>query len=125
MHTAQYSAYLLAKAKGAPIEFVFPEEGLTLTPGVLGVVAEAPHPNAAQLFMDWFLSVPGQKVYDEISSLNSPRDGCATTAGRHAARQGQVAVSEGLAGVPGDARSVREGLEQSHRRSIGRMSVCQ
>jgi iron(III) transport system substrate-binding protein len=73
VHTAQYSAYLLAKAKGAPIEFVFPEEGLTLTPGVLGLVAEAPHPNAAQLFMDWFLSVPGQKIYDEISSLSSPR----------------------------------------------------
>ena len=73
VHTAQYSAYLLSKAKGAPVEFVFPEEGLALTPGVLGVVAEAPHPNAAQLFMDWFLSVPGQKVYDEISSLSSPR----------------------------------------------------
>lgn len=75
VHTAQYSAYLLAKAKGAPVEFVYPEEGLTLTPGVFGVVAEAPHPNAAQLFMDWFLSVPGQKAYDEISSLSSPRTG--------------------------------------------------
>lgn len=74
-HTAQYSAYLLAKAKGAPVEFVFPEEGLTLTPGIFGVVAEAPHPNAAQLFMDWFLSVSGQKAYDEITSLNSPRTG--------------------------------------------------
>jgi iron(III) transport system substrate-binding protein len=73
VHTAQYSAYLLSKAKGAPVAFVFPEEGLTATPGVLGLVADAPHPNAAQLFMDWFLSVPGQKVYDEITSLNSPR----------------------------------------------------
>jgi iron(III) transport system substrate-binding protein len=73
VHTAQYSAYLLSKAKGAPIEFVFPEEGLTLTPGVFGLVNEAPHPNAAQLFMDWFLSVPGQKAMDEISMLNSPR----------------------------------------------------
>jgi iron(III) transport system substrate-binding protein len=72
-HTAQYSAYLLAKAKGAPVAFVFPEEGLTTTPGVLGLVADAPHPNAAQLFMDWFLSLPGQKIYDAITSLNSPR----------------------------------------------------
>ncbi len=75
IHTAQYSAYLLAKAKGAPIEFVFPEEGLTLTPGVFGLVSDAPHPNAAQLFMDWFLSVPGQTAWDTISSLNSPRTG--------------------------------------------------
>ena len=81
VHTAQYSAYLLAKAKGAPIEFVFPEEGLTLTPGVFGLVAEAPHPNTAQLFMDWFLSAPGQKAWDTISSLNSPRDGAAPPPG--------------------------------------------
>ncbi|HVZ09518.1 ABC transporter substrate-binding protein [Rhodopila sp.] len=71
--TAQYSAYLLAKAKGAPVEFVFPTEGLTATPGVIGLVAEAPHPNAAQLFMDWFLSRTGQIAYDTIMSLNSPR----------------------------------------------------
>ncbi|MBS0643957.1 MAG: extracellular solute-binding protein [Acetobacteraceae bacterium] len=72
--TGQYSAYLLAKAKGAPVEFVFPEEGLATTPGVVGIVADAPHPNAAQLFMDWFLSLKGQKLYDEITSLNSPRN---------------------------------------------------
>lgn len=73
-HTAQLSGYLLAKAKGAPVEFVFPEEGMVNTPGFMGVVAEAPHPNAAQLFMDWFLSKHGQKIYDNIMLLNSPRD---------------------------------------------------
>jgi iron(III) transport system substrate-binding protein len=73
--TAQYSAYLLAKAKGAPVEFVFPTEGMATTPGVMGIVSDAPHPNAAQLFMDWFLSETGQKAYDAIMSLNSPRIG--------------------------------------------------
>jgi iron(III) transport system substrate-binding protein len=73
--TAQYSAYLLAKAKGAPVGFVFPTEGMATTPGVMGIVADAPHPNAAQLFMDWFLSETGQKAYDAIMSLNSPRIG--------------------------------------------------
>jgi iron(III) transport system substrate-binding protein len=73
VHTAQYSAFLLSKAKGAPIEFVLPEEGLVLTPGVLGLVTKAPHPNAAQLFMDWFLSAIGHRIYDEITSLSSPR----------------------------------------------------
>lgn len=72
-HTAQYSAYLLAKAKGAPVEFVFPQEGLVATPGVWGVVADAPHPEAAKLFMDWFLSVPGQTAYDKVMSVTSPR----------------------------------------------------
>ena len=74
-HTAQYSAYLLAKAKGAPVEFVFPTEGLVATPGVWGVVADAPHPNAAKLFMDWFLSEPGQQALDAILLVSSPRTG--------------------------------------------------
>lgn len=74
VHTAQYSAYLLAKAKGAPVEFVYPTEGMVVTPGVWGVVADAPHPEAAKLFMDWFLSVPGQTADDQVMSLTSPRE---------------------------------------------------
>ena len=31
-------------------------------PGVLGVVDHAPHPEAARLFLDWYLGVPGQTV---------------------------------------------------------------
>ena len=58
--TAQYSGYLSAKAKGAPIEFVIPEEGMIAIPGVMGVVDHAPHPEAARLFLDWYLGVPGQ-----------------------------------------------------------------
>jgi iron(III) transport system substrate-binding protein len=60
--TAQYSGYLMSKAKGAPIAFVFPEEGVMTTPAVMGVVTNAPHPEAARLFLDWFLGVPGQTV---------------------------------------------------------------
>ena len=58
--TAQYSGYLIAKAKGAPIVFVVPKEGLAVAPGVIGVVDKAPHPEVARLFVDWFLGVPGQ-----------------------------------------------------------------
>ena len=60
--TAQYSGYLIAKAKGAPIAFVIPEEGMMAIPGVMGVVDHAPHPEAARLFLDWYLGVPGQTV---------------------------------------------------------------
>jgi iron(III) transport system substrate-binding protein len=73
VHTAQYSAYLLLKAKGAPVEFVFPTEGLVVTPGVWGVVTDAPHPEAAKLFEDWLLSVPGQTALDQVMSVSSPR----------------------------------------------------
>jgi iron(III) transport system substrate-binding protein len=71
--TAQYSGYLQSKAKGAPIAFVNPEEGVIAAPTVLGMVDHAPHSEAAKLFMDWFSSVKGQTAYVETSSLYSAR----------------------------------------------------
>lgn len=71
--TGQYSGYLISKAKGAPIEFVVPEEGLAVTPGVLGAVANAPHPEAARLFVDWYLGVPGQIAMTKATMNYSPR----------------------------------------------------
>ncbi|MGP1667419.1 MAG: ABC transporter substrate-binding protein [Rhodanobacter sp.] len=60
--TAQYSGFLEFKAKGAPIEFIAPPTGLPAGPEVIGVANNAPHPQAARLFLDWFLSPLGQKV---------------------------------------------------------------
>lgn len=74
IHTAQYSGYLQFKAKGAPIAFVYPEAGLPAGPETWGVVADTPHPQAARLFMDWFLSPLGQKAYGDSLFVNSPRD---------------------------------------------------
>lgn len=73
IHTAQYSGYLEFKARGAPVAFVYPPDGLPAGPGVYGVIANAPHPEAAKLFMDWLLSVPGQQALDDALFLNSPR----------------------------------------------------
>ncbi len=81
VNTAQYSAYLQFKAKGAPVAFVFPTEGVTVTPGVWGVVANTPHPEAAKLFMDWLLSSPGQAAYDQVAFLSSPREDAAPPPG--------------------------------------------
>ena len=71
--TAQYSGYLLMKSKGAPVEFVYPPSGLTATPQPWGIVKEAPHPEAAKLFLDWFLGVPGQTANVTYQFTNSPR----------------------------------------------------
>jgi iron(III) transport system substrate-binding protein len=71
--TAQYSGYLIMKAKGAPVEFVFPREGLVATPQPYGLVKEAPHPEAARLFLDWFLGVPGQTAAVGALYYHSPR----------------------------------------------------
>jgi iron(III) transport system substrate-binding protein len=43
-------------ARGNPIGIVYPEDGTILTVGPSAVVAAAPHPNAARLFMEWLLS---------------------------------------------------------------------
>jgi iron(III) transport system substrate-binding protein len=72
--TAQYSGYLQFKAKGAPIAFVNPTEGVTAAPGVTGIIDQAPHPEAAKLYMDWFTGVPGQKAYVAATALYSVRN---------------------------------------------------
>jgi iron(III) transport system substrate-binding protein len=71
--TAQYSGYLQFKARGAPIAFVTPPEGLPIAPQTVGIIDHAPHPEAAKLFMDWYFSVPGQKAIVKATALYSPR----------------------------------------------------
>jgi iron(III) transport system substrate-binding protein len=81
IHTAQYSGYLEFKAKGAPIEYVYPATGLPAGPETYGLVSDAPHPNAAHLFMDWLLSVPGQSALSAALFVNSPRSDVPPPAG--------------------------------------------
>lgn len=71
--TAQYSGYLFYHQKGAPIEFIAPTDGLPAGPEVWGVTTQAPNPEAARLFLDWFLSPLGQKVQADYVFLHSPR----------------------------------------------------
>lgn len=71
--TAQYSGYLQFTARGAPIAFSYPADGLPAGPEVWGVVSDSPHPEAAKLFMDWLLSVQGQTAYGKVLFLNSAR----------------------------------------------------
>jgi iron(III) transport system substrate-binding protein len=73
IHSAQYSGYLEWKAKGAPVAFNVPPDGLPATPEAWGVVGDAPHPNAGRLFVDWFLSPAGQKANGEGLYLHSMR----------------------------------------------------
>lgn len=78
---AQYSGYLEFKQKGAPLAFVFPETGAPAVSETYGIVSNGPHPNAAELFMDWFLSPPGQQALAEALLLHSPRPDVPAPAG--------------------------------------------
>jgi iron(III) transport system substrate-binding protein len=75
IHTAQYSGYLEWKAKGAPVGFVAPADGLPATPESWGIPTDGPHPNAARLFIDWFLSELGQEAMAKNLYLHSARAG--------------------------------------------------
>jgi iron(III) transport system substrate-binding protein len=69
----QYSGYLLYKAKGSPLEVIYPPEGLMTQPETLGVVSNAPHPEAAKLLVDWLLGRPGQESMMQALYMNSAR----------------------------------------------------
>jgi iron(III) transport system substrate-binding protein len=73
VHTAQYSAYLQLKAKGAQLEFVFPTDGVIVAPAMYGIVDSPPHPEAAKLMLDWFMGKPGQASLQRHHFLSSPR----------------------------------------------------
>jgi iron(III) transport system substrate-binding protein len=66
---AEYAGYVLVKEKGANIEMIEPPDGLTATPILLGIPTNAPHPEAAKLFIDWALSQRGQAVYQGAKIL--------------------------------------------------------
>ena len=81
IHTAQYSGYLEWKAKGAPIGFVAPADGLPATPEAWGIPTDGPHPDAARLYIDWFLSDLGQAAMAKNLYLHSAREGAAPPPG--------------------------------------------
>ncbi len=54
--TGPVSTSTVTASRGNPIGIVYPEDGTVLTVGPSAVVASAPHPNAARLFMEWLLS---------------------------------------------------------------------
>jgi iron(III) transport system substrate-binding protein len=66
-----------ATRQGAPVNSVPPHtlkegDALSVTFGTLGLVNNAPHPNAAKIFINWFLSREGQIALQK--TLNTPQD---------------------------------------------------
>jgi iron(III) transport system substrate-binding protein len=61
---------------GAPIEAVFPPEGVPIIPYSEGIPKSAKNPNAARLFINWRLSQEGQafliKELGHLTSLKTP-----------------------------------------------------
>ena len=58
---AEYAGLSAVQEGRRRVDFVAPAEGLPATPLLVGVADRAPHPEAAQLFVDWPMSPRGQK----------------------------------------------------------------
>jgi iron(III) transport system substrate-binding protein len=67
-------AYQVNQA-GAKLKFVIPKEGAVLLPQAMFILAKAPHPNAAKLWVDFILSETGQKIMVDKEALMSGRSG--------------------------------------------------
>jgi iron(III) transport system substrate-binding protein len=57
------------KAKGAPVEFVFPAEGVSAVSEPVAILANTQNPDAAKAFVDFLISEEGQKVAAEMGYL--------------------------------------------------------
>jgi iron(III) transport system substrate-binding protein len=66
---------------GAPIGIVYPAEGTAVIPDGSALIANAPHPNAARLFLDFTVSKEGQALTVDKFGRRSVRRDVATPAG--------------------------------------------
>ena len=71
---ADYNLYRF-KAQGAPVECAYPRSGVPANTRPVAIPKNAPHPNAAKLFVNWRLSEEGQKVMQEGFGMRSVRRG--------------------------------------------------
>jgi iron(III) transport system substrate-binding protein len=67
-------------AKGSPVNFVFPEEGVTAVTEPVAILKTAQNPEAAKAFVDFLLSEEGQKLAASQGYLPA-RDGIEAPAG--------------------------------------------
>ncbi len=68
------------KAKGAPVEFVFPAEGVSAVTEPVGILKTAKNVDAAKKFVDFLLSEEGQKVAAKMGYIPA-RNGVALPEG--------------------------------------------
>lgn len=61
--------------KGAKLRFMVPAEGTVLLPQSMFILARAPHPDAARLWLDFLLSEAGQSIIVRNEAMISGRSG--------------------------------------------------
>lgn len=56
-------------AKGAPVKFVFPDEGVSAVTEPVAILSTAKNPDAAKAFVDFMISVEGQQLAADMGYL--------------------------------------------------------
>lgn len=69
------------KAKGSPIEYVWPEEGTVFIPSPIAILKNSKNYEASRLFVDYILSPEGQQVVVEVGDFYPVREDVAPPAG--------------------------------------------
>lgn len=87
-----YQAYRGVKEKGAPIEFIIPRPVTGTSYEQEAVISNAPHPNAATLFLGWMASAAGQEIRDKASGEGLPFPGYNTTTGKLIKSKEQLSI---------------------------------
>jgi iron(III) transport system substrate-binding protein len=60
------AGWKLAQQSGAPVSYVYPEEGVNINYWYETILDNAPHPNAARVFVDWLVSPDGQDAIARV-----------------------------------------------------------
>jgi iron(III) transport system substrate-binding protein len=65
---------LNAKAKGSPVDFVFPKEGVSAVTEPVAILKTTKNPDAAKAFVSFILSKPGQELAAKQGFLPARKD---------------------------------------------------
>jgi iron(III) transport system substrate-binding protein len=87
-----YQAYRGVKEKGVPIEFIIPRPVTGTSFEQEGVISNAPHPNAATLFLGWMAGAAGQEIRDKASGEGLPFPGYNTMTGKLIKSKDQLSI---------------------------------
>ena len=110
---ADYNLYRFKK-RGAKIEGVYPKDGAPTNTRPVAIPANAPHPNAAKLFLNWRLSEEGQILMQDGFGMRSVRKGIPSVKGLAPIEDIKVLIFD-----PEKVRPVREEIINRWRSVFG------
>ncbi len=62
------------KGKGAPLDFVDTTDPIVTSPSVIALSAHSPHPNAARLYIEFLISIEGQRILKKFGRVAAHKD---------------------------------------------------